>query len=84
MITICYQNETMIINESDLYKYPGCTPGACTQLLATGGGPAILIPVTGVDKGILGRALPGTLFGLSFSFAGLGLILYGFARRRLD
>ena len=45
-------------------------------------GPTILIPVTGVDMGMLGRTLPGTLFGLSFSFAGLGLLLCGFARRR--
>ena len=46
------------------------------------GGPAILIPVTGVDDGLLGRVLPGALFGLSFSFAGLGLVLCGLARRR--
>ena len=45
-------------------------------------GPTVLIPVTGVDMGMLGRVLPGTLFGLSFSFAGLGLLLCGFARRR--
>jgi len=69
---------------ADLGNYPGCTIGACTPQLATGGGPAILIPVTGVDKGMLGRTLPGTLFGLSFSFAGLGLLLCGFARRRQD
>ena len=81
-ITICYKGVTLIINESDLDKYPGCTLGACTPLLATGAGPAILIPVTGVDMGMLGRVLPGTLFGLSFSFAGLGLLLCGFARRR--
>jgi uncharacterized repeat protein (TIGR01451 family) len=47
-------------------------------------GPAVLIPVTGLDMGMLGRTLPGTLFGLSFSFAGLGLVLSGFARRRED
>jgi hypothetical protein len=46
--------------------------------------PAVLIPVTGLDMGMLGRTLPGTLFGLSFSFAGLGLVLSGFARRRED
>jgi hypothetical protein len=49
-----------------------------------GESPTILIPVTGVDKGMLGRTLPGTLFGLSFSFAGLGLLLCGFALRRQD
>jgi hypothetical protein len=50
----------------------------------TGGGPTVLIPVTGVDMGLLGRVLSGSLFGLSFSFAGLGLVLTGFARRRED
>ena len=50
----------------------------------TSGGPTILIPVTGVDNGLLGRVLPGALFGLSFSFAGLGLVLYGVSRRRIE
>jgi hypothetical protein len=60
------------------------TIGACVTIPVTGpaAGPTILIPVTGLDKGLLGRTLPGTLFGLSFSFAGLGLVLSGFARRR--
>jgi hypothetical protein len=62
------------------------TIGACVPIPVTGPaagvGPTVLIPVTGVDMGMLGRVLPGTLFGLSFSFAGLGLVLHGFARRR--
>ncbi|MGA2504805.1 MAG: hypothetical protein ABSG01_12005 [Anaerolineales bacterium] len=45
---------------------------------------AILIPVTGVDTGLLGRTLPGSLFGISFSFFGLGLVLIGLARRQED
>ena len=53
-------------------------------LTSTAGGPTILIPVTGVDNGLLGRVLPRSLFGLSLSFAGLGLVLTGFARRRED
>jgi uncharacterized repeat protein (TIGR01451 family) len=45
------------------------------------GGPTVLIPVTGVDMGLLGRMFPRTLFGLSFSFFGLGFVLTGLARR---
>jgi hypothetical protein len=56
--------------------------GSC--IYGGGAGAAILIPVTGVDMGLLGRTLPGSLFGLSFSFAGLGLVLSGLARRRED
>ncbi len=58
--------------------------GSCLYGEVTGGGPAVLIPVTGMDMGLLGRTLPGTLFGLSFSFVGLGLVLTGLARRRED
>jgi uncharacterized repeat protein (TIGR01451 family) len=48
------------------------------------GGPTVLIPVTGVDAGLLARTLPGSLLGLSFSFLGLGIVLTGIARRRED
>ncbi len=58
--------------------------GSCLYGAVTGGGPAVLIPVTGVDMGLLGRTLPGSLFGLSFSFVGLGLVLTGLSRRRDD
>ena len=44
----------------------------------------VLIPVTGVDSGMFRRVLPGSLFGLSFSFAGLGMLMVGLARRRQD
>ncbi len=75
---------------------PGCTDptalnynpkatvndGSC--IYGGGGGATILIPVTGVDTGLLGRTLPGSLFGLSFGFAGLGLVFSGLGRRRED
>jgi hypothetical protein len=46
--------------------------------------PLILIPVSGVDMGLLRRILPGSLFGLSLSFAGLGMVLGGISRRQRD
>jgi hypothetical protein len=69
---------------------PEPTPLPTLVPLIPGPGPAagsptvVLIPVTGVDMGLLGRTLPGTLFGLSFSFFGLGLVLTGLARRQED
>ena len=44
--------------------------------------PPVLPPVSGVDMGLLRRILPGSLFGLSLSFAGLGTVLFGIGRRR--
>jgi hypothetical protein len=43
-----------------------------------------LIPVTGLDMnmGFLGRSMPGVLFGLSFSFAGLGTVMVSNSRQR--
>ncbi len=65
---------------------PGPTPEPTLVPLipGTAGGSPILIPVTGVDMGVIGRTLPRTLFGLSFSFFGLGLVLNGLARRQAD
>ena len=58
------------------------SPTPFIPVTSGGGSSNVLIPVTGVDMGLLGRTLPGTLFGLSFSFAGLGLVFTGLSRRR--
>jgi uncharacterized repeat protein (TIGR01451 family) len=63
---------------------PNATENDGSCIYGGGGGGAILIPVTGVDTGLLGRTLPGSLLGLSFGFAGLGLVLTGLARREED
>jgi hypothetical protein len=58
--------------------------GSGSGTVVVGDCPPILIPVTGVDMGVTGRTLPGSLFGLSLSLAGLGTGLVGISRRRQD
>jgi hypothetical protein len=55
--------------------------GSGSGTVVVGDCPPILIPVTGVDMGLPGRTLPGSLFGLALTFAGLGTALVGFSRR---
>ncbi len=50
----------------------------------SGGGPTVLIPVTGVDLSALSHSLPGDLFSLSLGFFGLGLVLTGLSRKQED
>lgn len=63
---------------------PVYDPGTPNTPIIPVTGPTILIPVTGLDTGMVRRVLPGTLMSFGFGFLGIGLVFSGIARRKKE
>lgn len=69
--------------KSGCVETPVYDPGTPTPVVRVAGS-TILIPVTGLDTGMVRRVLPGTLMSFGFGCLGIGLVFNGIARRKKE